>query len=459
MKDLTNGNISRNFIKFSIPVLIGTLMSLAFNLVDTVIAGKMLGEQSLAAISSLGTFVTVITCTMSGIVNGATGLLSKNFGAKQYRYFKYDVITTLIAVVSIDVILSILCVSFVYPLMRVMRVDTAITEQAALYFRIYMGGLVFIQLDNTFVCVLHSMGISLFPMIMSIVAGCINLAGNIISALVLPKNIAVGGIAAFSVFAAFVADAVMTIKICKCIDSFGVKECKYKFKFSRIKIIFHFGGPSMLQQFIMYISGLVLSPIINSVGYTATAGYAVANKIYNVCANSYGAFSKVLGTFVAQCSGAKKYSLIKKGFRINLLQCAGLTVPILVFASVFAEKICGLFFKPEDYGGISHIYATDFVRYFLPFVVINMFAHEVHSFCRGIVKLNWLNIMTATGSGSRILFGLLFGLSTGALSGVYGVYLGWVLCWVFEAFVGIYVMFRYRTEERIKKAVISGYDV
>ena len=88
-----------------------------------------------------------------------------------------------------------------------------------------------------------------------------------------------------------------------------------------------------------------------------------------------------------------------------------------------------------------------------------MFAHEVHSFCRGIVKLNWLNIMTATGSGSRILFGLLFGLSTGALSGVYGVYLGWVLCWVFEAFVGIYVMFRYRTEERIKKAVISGYDV
>ena len=459
MKDLTSGNIGKNFILFSFPVLIGTLLSLAFNLIDSVVAGKMLGEAALASISSLSSLITLITCTMSGISNGACVLISKDFGEKKYKYLKFDIITTLIIVFVIDVVISFVLIVWANGIMDLMQVDTAIRLQTKLYFIVYMGGFIFIQLTNLLVSILHSVGISFFAMIVSIIGAVINLSGNILSVLMMKREYAVAGIAGFSVFSAFIVDAILFLKIVRCVKSLNIEKSRYKFKFSKIKIIFHFAGPNMLQQCIMYISTLILASIVNKLGYVATAGYAVANKLYTIIDNVYAAVSKVLSTFIAQCVGAKKYKLINKGFNINLLQCFVITLPLVLFFAVFDKQVCGMFFSKTDIGGTAHIYAADFARCFLPFVLINMFAHEVHAYLRGIIKLKWLNFMTGAGSFTRILFGIIFAATSGVLSGIYGVYAGWVICWITEGILGVIVILKYKNYDEIKSAVLKGYDV
>ena len=183
----------------------------------------------------------------------------------------------------------------------------------------------------------------------------------------------------------------------------------------------------MVQQSVMYVTSILVAPIVNSIGSSATAAYSIAMRIYNINAGVYQNSSKTLTNYTAQCVGAGKTGEIKKGIRVGLIQALIFLAPFLIVSVGFAEKFCRVFF-PSGFEGQALDYCVTFAKFFLPFIVFNVINNLFHSFFRGIKAMGYLVAFTAIGSVSRIIATFVL-----APYGMVGVYWAWVFSWIFES--------------------------
>lgn len=420
MKDLTSGNIYKTFILFAIPLVLSGILSQCYNLIDTIIAGKFLGDGGLAAIGATSAFITFCSSIFWGYSNGASIHFASLFGAGRYRDIKQAVYHSLMFS-SVEAIVFgtavVLCSDWI---LAFLKVDAIVLADAKRYLSIYMLGFFIILLNNAFVQILHAFGVSSFSFYMSLTSAVLNITGNILSITIL--GMGVEGVAISTVIAALVVDICYFLKVRACFKEMGVAKDRVMFDFQIIRKIFSYAVPCSMQQLIMYVSGLVISPMINGIGSYASAAYTVVHQIQNLVATIFYNSSKIVGTYSAQCVGAGKISRLKKGVYTGLIQSTVyIAVPLLVCA-IWAEPVCKLFF-PSDYTGEGLSYAVLFARVYLPFIWFNLVNNLFHSFYRGTGSMKLLVSLTATGSVARFVFSLIFI----HFMGMEGVYIGWVL--------------------------------
>lgn len=273
---------------------------------------------------------------------------------------------------------------------------------------------------------MQALGASEFPLRMSIISTLINIIGNLLSVAVFKFGIA--GIAVASVVAALVPCVGYFLRLQKCFKELGISTHKVRIDFASVKKSFSFSLPVMIQQSIMYASSLIVSPIINALGSSAIAAYNVDLKIYDINAGVYQNSSKSLTNYAAQCVGAGKTDMLKKGVFVGFMQGMLFLLPCLLICVCLSKQFCTIFF-PSDYIGESLELSVKFVRYYLPFVTFNMINNLFHGFFRGIKAMNFLLFFTIIGAVSRAVATLLLS----RLYGMDGVYLGWVISWICEA--------------------------
>ena len=203
-----------------------------------------------------------------------------------------------------------------------------------------------------------------------------------------------------------------------------------------IKKSLPYAGPVTIQQTAMYFASLAISPLVNGIGSAATAAYTVVLRIYNLNAEIYQNSTKTVSNYSAQCVGAKKYHLLKKGVKVGLIQGILFLSPILIVSVLFPEKICSAFF-PKGYSGEGLDFSVTYVRFYLPFILFNVINNLFHSFFRSIKSMNTLLSATIIGSITRIIFSIIFA----KYYGIIGVYIGWVLSWIIEAIYNLLVYF------------------
>lgn len=430
MKDLTSGNIYKTFILYAIPLVLSGLLSQCYNLIDTVIAGKYLGDSGLAAIGSTSAFLSFSSSVFWGYASGAAIYIAALFGARKYRDIKRAVYHNLSLVTIAAVIFSLLAVLCSDYILHFLQVDPAIHNDAKLYLNIYILGFFLILLSNNFIQILNALGVSSFPFYMAIISAVLNIAGNIISITVLHMGVA--GVAASTLFSAFAVDICYIWKLKACFREMGVLQEKVRFDFEIIRKISVYALPSSMQQFIMYFSSLIISPMVNGLGSNASATYTVVLQIYNFIAGLYQNSSKTLGTYTAQCVGAGKLNQLKKGVRTGFIQgIAFIALPL--FICVFmAKPVCALFF-PKGYSGTGLDYALLFTQVYLPFILFNVINNLFHSFYRGTASMKLLVLLTGVGAVSRVLFSLML-VHTHGMS---GIYMGWVLSWIAESVLAL----------------------
>lgn len=432
MRDLTKGNIYKTFLIFAIPLILSGLLSTAYNLIDTVIAGKYLGASGLAAIGSTAAFAELISSVLWGYSSGFSIYIAKLFGEKNYSQIRSSVINNYIFILIVSFLIGIISVIFHNIIFDFLKIDSSIRNETKQYFIIYAIGLGIIVLNNTGVHIMNSLGSSGFPFAMSILSAILNIGGNIFTVTVL--KLGVRGIALATVFSAAVVDVFYIIKLKKYFREMGV--CNEKIQFSP-KIISESLGlavPVTLQQMIMYISSLLVSPFINAIGSSATAAYTVILKIYSVNANIYQNSAKTVTTYSAQCIGRRKTDKLKKGLRVGFIQGIVFLAPVLILCVLFSRQICMLFF-PKGYTGISLTYSEIYLRFYLPFITINMINNLFHAFYRGVMAMKYLIAATFSGAFARVISTMLLAPALG----IEGVYLGWVISWVAEAIITVII--------------------
>lgn len=428
MKDLTKGNIYKTFIIFAIPLVLSGLLSQAYGIINTIIAGKFLGEEGIAAIGSTNALIEFISGLFWGFGAGFSIFVARLFGEKSYESMRKNIYSNCLAMAAVIVFIAILSIILIRPIFAFLHVDKNVYHDAATYYIIYLLGLVFIIFNNTGVHIMNALGMSSYPLKMSILSSLMNIAGNIFSVTILKAGVL--GIALSSVISAFIVDICYLIRLKKCFDELNLPPLGKFFDWKSVKKSLSYSLPVTLQQSAMYFTSLWIAPLINGISASATAAYSVTLKIYAINSNIYQNSTKTLSTYTAQCVGAKKFKQIKKGVFVGFLQANLFLLPVLAVCIIFAKKISASFF-PSDYTGEGLQYTIDYVRYFLPFIVFNLVNNLFHGFYRGTGAMGLLILVTCIGAVSRIIFSEIFTPT----QGIYGIYLGLILSWITEAVI------------------------
>ncbi len=448
MKNLTEGNIYKNFLLFALPLMLSSIFSQAYTTINTIIAGKFLGEEGLAAIGATASFVTFVSALIWSFSLGVGVYIAKLFGAGEYEHLKVAVYNAMFLLFLVCAGVSIIVISLRNPIYSFLKVDPTVLEQADVYYLITVSGLFFTLLNGFFVCIFSSMGSSTFPFVMSVISAFLNIGGNILSVTVF--DLGVAGIAISSIVSALIIDVIYLIRFKGYEKALGVSKVKIKLNANDLKEELKYSVPISAQQGVMSFASFVMSPIINGIGAAATASYVVVLKIYDLNFIMYQSSSKTLTSYAAQALGAEKYEIIPKGVKAGLLQGFLFSLPAVILSSVFAEPICTLFFS-DGVGGEAFSYAVTFVRFYLLLSLFNLPNNMLHSFFRGIAAMKPLVILTALGAAVRIVASLIFAKDFG----MEGIFIGWAISWAVEMLFGIFTYFKYYRNAQLLKIHIS----
>lgn len=425
MKDLTQQNIYKTFFLFGAPLVLAGLLAQAYGIIDTSIAGKMIGDKGLAATGATSPLTTAISSLFWGFGVGFSVWLARLFGERKYEKIKSSVALSFMIQLIVAGVIVAICLIFHDGIFDLLRVDEEIRKEAYEYFSFYIVGLVFIVFNNTFLFILNAFGISTFTLYMSLLATVLNIGGNI---LLVSLGLGVAGLAISSVFAAVAVDGCYLLKLHACYKEMGVGTAKITFRNLGFSASLAYALPNMAQQGVMYLSSLLLSPLVNGMGASASAAYTVALTVFNLIQAVYCNSSKAVSNYSAQCVGLHKYRGLKKGLGVGVLQGLAFTLPFIVVCSVLPDKVCSLFFK-ADADALSREYAELFARTYVPFMVFAILNNLFHALYRGVKASAFLFSSTFVGAAVRWIASFLL-ISK---YGMPGFFAGWAISWVGEA--------------------------
>lgn len=439
MKKLYEGNISKNFFLFALPLIITTLFSQAYNIINTIIAGALLGDSSISAIGSTAPFISFISSLFWGYGTGVAIYVAVLFGQNSYAKM-VNVIKVNLLVSSLGaIIISVLCLIFYNTIFDCLNIEAALRREAFLYFSIYISGLFIFNLSWCCLYITHSLGLTVLPLISSVMTNVINIAGSYV--LIKFFNFKVTGIAISTVFSGVCTTAFYMFMLIKTFKELGVKTGGIYFDKTEFNKSWSFAFPSMLQQSVMYFCTAVVSPLTNGFGADAIAGYTVGMKLYDLDSGVYQNSNKVVSSFVAQCIGAKKYALIKKGMKTIIIQTFLFLLPFLAVTVFFSGSISRMFLDSSE----SIHYAEVFMRFCMPFVLFNSINNLMHAVFKSAGAGMQLVVSTVIYSVSRILYSYLLYERLE----MYGIYAAIVLSWITEAIYGLVIYFsgKWKSEE------------
>lgn len=433
LRNLTEGNISKNFLLFSIPAILSAILNQSYAVINTAVVGKALGDLGLAAIGATSSFATVLSSVIWGIATGIAIYVSSLFGAVKYKQMANAIKTNVWLITAISVIISVITIVCRAPVFSLLRIGEDIYTDAMIYFVIYMTGFAPLVLGTCFMLIYNATGNTSYPLIMSILSSVCNLTSNIILIAVLKKG----------VWASAVSTVATSILICICyvvklhfdFKKFGVANNRISYSLKEILTAWKQALPCMVQQVAMYFSSFGVQPAINALGSASISAYSVCINVYNITAHMFQNSSRCLSSYCSQCIGSGNTDKLKYGIKIALRQSMFISLPVMAFCMLFPRQIVSMFYT--DAFGESANLVVRYILICVPFIAVQIVNNMFHNFYRGVMKPTITLITTVVYSVVRIG-------ATFALVGRFemdGVYFGFIIAWVVELILSLSVYF------------------
>lgn len=339
--NLTEGSIYKKIIFFALPILVGQVFQQLYNTFDSLIVGRFLGDQALAAVSSSGSLIFMMVGFFQGVALGAGVIIAKEYGAKNYRSMRLAIHTDVAFGLAAGVLLTILGVTFAPTILRWMNTPADVLPQSVSYFRVYFCGSVFSIMYNIFVGILQAVGDSRHPLYYLIVSSIINVVLDTV--FVGGLHLGVGSAALATVIAQAVSAGLCLRQLLREREEYRLVIREVRFHMESLKNIVRFGLPSGVQNSVIALANLVVQSNINSFGEYAMAGCGAYFKLEGFAFLPVTCFAQGLSTFVGQNLGARRFDRVKKGVRFGILCSVSLTELIGICFWIFAPMLIGLF--------------------------------------------------------------------------------------------------------------------
>ena len=338
--DMTTGSIWKHLITFAVPVFLGNLCQQLYNTADSVIVGKYVGKEALAAVSSSGNLIFMMTGFFTGLFMGAGVIVAQYFGAKNFKRVEATVHTDIAFAAVCGVLLTLLGVFLTPTLLTWMRTPADVLPTSILYFRLYFLGSLFTALYNAGMGILQAVGDSRSPLIYLVIASVTNVVLDLL--FVGGMDMGVAGAAIATVISQAISAVLCIRKLLRSDGPYRLVPRRIRFDMAQLKKITGQGISSGVQNSIIAIANVVVQSNINTFGSDAMAGCGSYSKVEGFVFLPITAFAMALTTFIGQNLGAGQYERAKKGSRLGILCSMGMAEIIgvlLFFLAPYAMRL------------------------------------------------------------------------------------------------------------------------
>lgn len=433
VKNLTNGKPLKLLFLFALPMVVGNLFQQLYNMVDSMVVGKFVGEDALAAVGSSFPIVFLSVAVAAGLSMGCTVVISQLFGAGQIREMKTTVYTALIALGVIGIVVMGLGEIFSLPLLKVLGTNPEIMSDSLVYLRIYFGGAIFLFLYNTLNGIYNALGDSNTPLKFLMVSALTNIVLDLL--FVIKFHMGVAGVAWATLIAqgmcAVFSFYVLMRRLHKMENEPSETDKKPAlFEFSAAKRIARIGVPSMLQQSIVSLSMMFMQGLVNSYGKVFVAGYTAATKIDTLAMMPNMNISNAMSSYTAQNVGAGKEERVTEGYKACLLMVVAFSVFITIIIFLFGPHLLGLFLNAGSAGSAMG-YGMKYMKTVSVFYAVMGFMFVGNGLLRGAGDMGAFMLSSMSNLVIRVIVAYLLAHFIGSSAIWWSIPIGWGIGAVF----------------------------
>ena len=424
--DMTKGNPTGLLLKFIIPLVIGNVFQQLYNMVDTIIVGRFVGVQALAAVGATGTIMFLIIGFMQGLTTGFTVLTAQRFGAGDEKGLKLSVGNACVLSALITVVMTVISVVGMDWLLKVMNTPADIYDMARSYILIICQGMAFNILYNLLSSFLRAVGNSKVPLYSLMVSAFVNIILDMLLVVVIPMGVA--GAAIATVIAQGVGGVICMIYLIRKVPLMHFGKEHLKLEHQCVMNQLGIGIPMALQFSITAVGTILVQAALNTFGSVAVAAYTAACKVEQLVTQPYSAMGMTMATYSAQNRGINDLNRIRKGTRIANYISAVYSVVVYGVIIVLLPYLIQLFVGNEvtEVLGYARIYIYVCGSCFIPlgmififrnvlqgagFALLPMLGGVVELLCRsvaayGAVKLNSFTGVCMANAGTWLVTGI-----------------------------------------------------
>lgn len=457
-KDLTQGNPQKILWAFCLPMFGSIVFQQLYNIADSFVAGKFIGENALAAVGNSYNITLIFIAFAFGCNIGCSVIVSQLFGAKDYKAIKTAVYTTLIASGVLCAVLMAAGLLSCDTLLALMKTQPEIMAESALYLRIYIWGLPFLFFYNIATGIFSALGDSKTPFLFLAVSSSANILVDVL--FVKSFTMGVAGVAWATFLCQGVSCVLSVVLVLVRLSKIKTSGKVAVFSGELLGKIAVIAVPSILQQSFISVGNMMIQGCINGFGVSVAAGYSAAVKLNNLVITSFTTIGNGISNFSAQNLGANQYGRIREGFRAGLRLVWCLCVPFCLVYVFFGKYLLLLFLNEGSAQALMT--GRQFLWILSPFYFVVSAKLAADGVLRGTNAMRQFMVATFTDLVLRVVLAFLLSAWTGSATGIWCAWpVGWsiamVLSLVFlsRRFAGAKGVYRTATTTRGEITTVS----
>lgn len=429
-KDLTVGNPETVLWRFCIPLFGSIVFQQLYNIADSLIAGKYIGENALAAVGNSYEITLIFIAFAFGCNMGCSVIVSRLYGAKDYKRMKSAVYTACILSAAVCLALMLIGIFGSGPLLHFIHTPKEVFADSKLYLDIYVWGLPFVFFYNIATGIFSALGDSRTPFYFLAVSSTSNIAADIL--FVKAFHMGVAGVAWATFLCQGISCVLAMTVVFKRLCCIGKKEKVLIFDLELLKQIIVIAVPSTLQQSFISLGNIVIQGIINGFGAPVMAGYSASVKLNNLVITSFTTLGNGISNYTSQNLGAVKLSRIKDGFKAGIKMVWMLSLPLFALYFFGSRLVLGIFLdSPTEQALHTGIM---FLRILSPFYFVVSAKLVADGILRGSGMMKYFMIATFTDLVLRVALAYVFSCT---ILGATGIWCAWPIGWTVATILSI----------------------
>lgn len=339
--DMTKGSPVKLLIGFMVPTCLGNIFQQFYNLVDSIVAGRFIGVEGLAAIGSTTSLIFLVIGWLNGITSGFAILVAQRFGAKRYDDMRHYVAQSIYLCAAFVVVMTISLEFLNYPILRMMNAPEEIIGDIASYMAVIYAGLVVTAAYNALAAVLRALGDGKSPLYFLIISSVLNIFLDII--FIVYFHMGVAGCGYATVIAQGVSAILCLVYIVRKFDILRLGKKDFKVSWSSMGQLLAIGIPMGLQFSITAIGTIIVQGAVNAFGSIYIAGFSAAGKIQNMVTTVFVSFGATIATYAGQNRGAGRMDRVRQGVKATQVMILVWSVVTMLFVNLLGKYLIYIF--------------------------------------------------------------------------------------------------------------------
>ena len=419
---MTSGSAYDHLWHYALPLLMGNWLQLAYNAVDSIIAGRFIGKEALAAEGIAAPIMNLVILAITGLTIGAGILMSEYFGAKDFENFKSSMATLVLSGTLAGSLIALVCIGIAPGLLRLLEVPEDIFSITVIYLRITFLGMPFTFFYNALAASLKSVGDSKTPLKFLAFSSILNAVLDLIFLGIFGFGIICS--ATTTVVAEAVSALLAGFYMYRKLPELWPETSRWKIKRDHLGRILSYGGPTAFQQAVQPIGKLLIQSQVNALGVTVIAAFNAVTRMDDFACIPEQGISSSISTFIAQNRGARKEERIRPGFRAGIFLELGYWVVIGSITACFKTPIVSMFVTGDGASEVVSL-GSKYLSLMAIFYLWPALTNGVQGFYRGMGRMKTMIMGTTIQISLRTIFTFLLAPKMGLVGIAWACAIGW----------------------------------